>query len=103
MYNENRENRGSHSTQVPLVSKSVKAGSRLYYLDLKKCSTGDLLLNITESRKFNPGPDSQEAPTVERHKVFVYQEDLFNFRDALNEIIAYAEGRGLMNTKRPEE
>ena len=34
-----------------LFSKSIKAGQRIYYLDVKKNKRGDMYVCITESKK----------------------------------------------------
>lgn len=83
------ENRRFEDKKEPEIvySKSVKAGKRLYYLDVKKARNEDLYLCITESKKFNNGEDA--APTFEKHKVFLYKEDFSHFLEALNDVVAY--------------
>lgn len=54
-----------------LYSKTIKAGKRIYYLDVKKNFKDDLFLAVTESKKMQSG--AQVA--FEKHKIFLYQED----------------------------
>ena len=38
-----------------VYSKAIKAGKRIYYLDVKKSKKGELFLAITESKKIFQG------------------------------------------------
>lgn len=68
-----------------IVSQSIKAGKRIYYLDVKKNRKGDWFLSITESKKIVTGDDI----TYEKHKIFLYNEDLDKFQEALTKAIAF--------------
>lgn len=83
------ENRRFEEKGEPEIvfSKSVKAGKRLYYLDVKKARNEDLYLCITESKKRNMGEGME--PQFEKHKIFLYKEDFAHFTDALTEVIGY--------------
>lgn len=70
-----------------VYSKSVKAGKRIYYLDVKKARNEDLYLCITESKKHAGGEN--EAPQFEKHKVFLYREDFAHFSEALQDTMAF--------------
>ncbi len=70
-----------------LFSKSVKAGKRIYYLDVKKDRKDDLFLAITESKKKNIGSDGQVS--FEKHKIFLYKEDFEKFEEAFKEVLSY--------------
>jgi hypothetical protein len=70
-----------------LYSKAIKAGKRIYYLDVKKNLKNDLFLAITESKKVQPKDGSQ--PTFEKHKIFLYREDFEKFLDGMNDVINY--------------
>lgn len=83
---ENRRFEEKHEPEI-VFSKSVKAGKRIYYLDVKKARNEDLYLCITESKKRSQGED--EAPQFEKHKVFLYKEDFAHFMEALNETIGF--------------
>lgn len=83
------ENRRFEEKKEPEItySKAVKAGKRIYYLDVKKARNEDLYLCITESKKRSMGEG--EEPMFEKHKVFLYKEDFAHFMDALNEVMNY--------------
>ena len=73
--------------QEIVYSRSVKAGKRIYYLDVRKARNNDLYLCITESkRRQNEG---EEMPSFEKHKVFLYKEDFAHFTEGLEDVIAY--------------
>lgn len=74
-----------------VFSKSVKAGKRIYYLDVKKARNEDLYLCITESKKHMGGEN--EAPQFEKHKVFLYREDFAHFTEALQDTISFIQGQ----------
>ncbi len=72
-----------------VYSQAIKAGKRIYYLDVKKNKRDELFLSITESKKkvMGEGPD---APyTFEKHKIFLYQEDFSKFIGGLSKAIGY--------------
>jgi hypothetical protein len=75
--NDNNENRKDE-----VYSKSVRAGKRTYFFDVKTTRSGENYLTITESkRRFN---NDQGKFYYEKHKVFLYKEDFDKFVDGLN-------------------
>jgi hypothetical protein len=70
-----------------LYSQAIKAGKRIYYLDVKKNLKNDLFLAITESKKIQPKENVQSP--FEKHKIFLYKEDFDKFVDGLNDVIDY--------------
>jgi len=72
-----------------LFSKSVKAGQRIYYVDVKKSRRQELYLSITESKKLLSGDAEMPQVSYEKHKIFLYAEDFQKFRDALSEAMDY--------------
>jgi len=72
-----------------VYSRSVKAGKRIYYLDVKKARNEDLYLCITESKRKSGMED--DAPQFEKHKVFLYKEDFAHFTEGLNDVIGYVQ------------
>ena len=82
---ENRKFDEKRESEI-VYSRSVKAGKRIYYLDVKKDRTGDYYLCITESKKRQSG---EEVPQFEKHKLFLYKEDFAHFSEGLNDVIAY--------------
>ena len=87
------EERNFEERQEPEIvySRSVKAGKRIYYLDVKKARNEDLYLCITESKK-HMGPDAT-MPSFEKHKVFLYKEDFAHFVEGLQDVINYVKGQ----------
>ena len=71
-------------------SKVIKAGKRIYYLDVKKNRNGELFLAITESKRVNStDQDSENGVIFEKHKVFLYKEDFDKFTNGITEVIGY--------------
>lgn len=71
-----------------VFSRSVKAGKRIYYIDVKKDRNADLFICMTESKR-TAAAELEEAPTFEKHKVFLYKEDFSHFLDSLQDAIGY--------------
>src|SRR5688500_8233650 len=67
-----------------LFSKSVRAGKRTYFFDVKSTRGNDYYLTITESKK-RFGTDGKF--TYEKHKIFLYKEDFEKFTEGLTEAI----------------
>src|SRR5437870_5274885 len=67
-----------------IFSKSVRAGKRTYFFDVKSTKSNDYYLTITESKK-RIGDDGN--PFYEKHKVFLYREDFERFLEGLNESV----------------
>ena len=87
---ENRRFEGKTEPEI-VYSRSVKAGKRIYYLDVKKARTEDLYLCITESKRKQTG--EAEPPQFEKHKVFLYKEDFAHFTEGLNDVIAFVQNQ----------
>jgi hypothetical protein len=87
---ENRRFEGKTEPEI-VYSRSVKAGKRIYYLDVKKARNEDLYLCITESKRKQAG--EADTPQFEKHKVFLYKEDFAHFTEGLNDVIAFIQNR----------
>jgi hypothetical protein len=87
---ENRRFEGKTEPEI-VYSRSVKAGKRIYYLDVKKARNEDLYLCITESKRKQTG--EAEPPQFEKHKVFLYKEDFAHFTEGLNDVIAFVQSQ----------
>lgn len=87
------ENRRFEDRKEPEIvySRSVKAGKRIYYLDVKKARNADLYLCITESKKRMAG--DEENPQFEKHKLFLYKEDFAHFTEELNDVINFVKNQ----------
>lgn len=71
-----------------ILSKTINAGKRIYYLDVKQNRKGELFLVITESKKVITDDETQ-APRFEKHKIFLYKEDFEKFSSAFEEALSY--------------
>ena len=72
-----------------VFSKSIKAGKRIYYLDVKKNRKDEMFLAITESKKVVTGEGEDLQVSFEKHKIFLYKEDFDKFMDGMNDVISY--------------
>jgi len=71
-----------------VFSQAIKAGKRIYYLDVKKNRKDELFLAITESKKLE-SEDANTPAQFEKHKIFLYKEDFDKFVTGLNETLDY--------------
>lgn len=71
-----------------VFSKTINAGKRIYYLDVKKNRKGELFLCITESKRVY-SDETESTFQLEKHKIFLYQEDFQKFANSMNDIFAY--------------
>ncbi len=82
------EGKGQDNYRDEIYSKSVRAGKRTYFFDVKATRGNDLYLTVTESKKrFNPDGKFY----FEKHKLFLYKEDFEKFHDGLKDAIAKIE------------
>ena len=84
---EERSPRIEREDKEIVFSKSIKAGKRMYYLDVKKDRRNDLFLSITESKRKSVTEDGQFI--FEKHKIFLYKEDFDKFESAFKEALDY--------------
>ena len=90
-----------------VYSQSVKAGKRIYYMDVKKSRKDELFLAITESKKIVTGEGEDAQVSYEKHKIFLYKEYFDKFCNSLNEAVAFIKERqpyeALAPTEKAEE
>ena len=79
---EGFDNKGMDREEI--FSKSVRAGKRTYFFDVKSTRGNDYYLTVTESKK-RFGDDGKFS--YEKHKLFLYKEDFEKFVEGLNEAI----------------
>ncbi|MBI3335039.1 MAG: DUF3276 family protein [Candidatus Portnoybacteria bacterium] len=63
----------------PIASKTVKAGGKVYFLDLRETKNGAKYVQITESRR---GKDGENM----RSSLFLFADRVPEFQTALSEI-----------------
>lgn len=70
------------NSQEEIFSKSLRAGRRTYFFDVRETRAGDYYLTITESKK-----NSNEDGTFyfKKHKIYLYKEDFESFKEHLEE------------------
>lgn len=80
---------GENSDKEIVFSKSIKAGKRIYYLDVKKNRKDEMFLAITESKKIVMGEGDDSQVSFEKHKIFLYKEDFEKFITGLTQTIDF--------------
>ena len=86
-----------------VFSRTIKAGKRIYYVDVKRNRKDELYLAITESKKIVEGIDyASQKITFEKHKIFLYKEDFEKFQQGVSEAISYIEAEQGKAEPRPE-
>ncbi|MBU3854274.1 MAG: PUR family DNA/RNA-binding protein [Candidatus Paraprevotella stercoravium] len=85
---ENKKNKAESEKEI-VYSQTVKAGKRIYYIDVKKNRKDEMFLAITESKKVISGNSDEMQVNFEKHKIFLYREDFENFSQALHDAISF--------------
>ena len=87
---EKKRNRDIERNERDIVrSQAAKAGKRIYYLDVKMNRKEELFLAITESKKVTTVEGDDTQVNFEKHKVFLYREDLKKFMKALEQAVDF--------------
>ena len=84
-----RKNNGENNDKEIVYSQAIKAGKRIYYLDVKKNRKNDMFIAITESKKIVSGEGEDSQVSFEKHKIFLYKEDFEKFMNGLQQSISY--------------
>jgi len=85
MEESRKEKQGGNYRDGEVFSKSVRAGKRTYFFDVKSTKSNDYYLTITESkRRFN---NENGKFFFEKHKLFLYKEDFVKFTSGLHESV----------------
>ena len=86
-----------------IYSKSLRAGRRTYFFDVRSTRADDFYLTITESKRdFN----EDGTPFYKKHEIYLYKEDFQNFKDHLNEMVDYIikeRGEEIISLKKEEK
>ena len=69
-----------------IYSKSLRAGRRTYFFDVRSTKAGDYYLTISESKKFT---NEDGTFYFKKHKIYLYKEDFQNFSEILGEMTKY--------------
>ena len=88
-----------------VFSKAIKAGKRIYYLDVKKNRKDEMFLAITESKKIVSGEGDDSQVSFEKHKIFLYKEDFEKFMNSLlpkSKVLLNLITLKMKNRKRPK-
>lgn len=87
-----------------LFSRTVKAGQRIYYIDVKQNRRGEMYLSITESKKMLSGSPEMPQVNFEKHKIFLFREDFTKFDEALREAFNFVSSeQGEASERQPQE
>ncbi|MEZ5196646.1 MAG: DUF3276 family protein [Bacteroidales bacterium] len=93
---EELEHKEQATDRDEIFSRTVRAGKRTYFFDVKSTRSEEYYLTITESkRRFN---NDQGKFFYEKHKLFLYKEDFEKFANGLNDAIEF-----IQTGKIPEE
>lgn len=84
------ENNGQ---QNEIFSKTLRAGRRTYFFDVRSTRGGDYYLTIAESKKYYQNEQGEDKPqreddsfTYKKHKIFLYKEDFKQFKELFDEV-----------------
>jgi hypothetical protein len=87
-----------------LFSRAIKAGKRIYYIDVKQNSRNEMYLSLTESKKIVSGDPEMPQFNFEKHKIFIYPEDFEKFTSGLADAIKFIyEANGPVDQRLEEE
>lgn len=97
MTNSDSESWRPQGERDNVFSRTVKAGKRVYYLDVKRDRHDEYYIAMTESKRVQEGSET-ERPTFEKHKIFLYREDIINFLAALTDAAQFIGDRRPLTT-----
>mgnify|MGYP006134905215 CR=1 FL=1 len=66
-----------------IFSKSVRAGRRTYFFDVRSTRAEDYYMTITESKKFS---NDDGTAHYKKHKIYLYKEDFDEFAESFKEV-----------------
>lgn len=69
-----------------VFKKSVRAGRRTYFFDVRQMRDGQMYISLTESKRTR---HEDGSVSYEKHKIFLYNEDFIKFTEALNEAMSF--------------
>lgn len=86
MINHEFQQRYEKDSKEEIYSKVVRAGKRTYFFDVKETMNKDPYIVITESKRKT---DNSGKIQFDKHKIYLYKEDLVTFTQGLSDIIDY--------------
>lgn len=88
------DEQGTKGPRGEVFTKTIRAGKRTYFFDVKTTRSNEFYLTMTESKKrFD---QENEKFYFEKHKLFLYPEDFEKFADAMKEAFDF------IDTNNPE-
>ena len=85
-----------------IFSKSVRAGRRTYFFDVRATRAEDYYMTITESKRHTKEDGSFY---YQKHKIYLYKEDFDSFLESLKEVsdfIIKEKGRDVISLDKTE-
>ncbi len=85
-----------------IFSKSVRAGRRTYFFDVRSTRAEDYYMTITESKRHTKEDGSFY---YQKHKIYLYKEDFDSFLESLKEVsdfIIKEKGRDVITLDKTE-
>lgn len=76
-----------------LFSQSIKAGQRIYYIDVKKNRRDEMYVSITESKKVTTTSPDMATSSFEKHKIFIFPEDFQKFSEGFRQALEFISGK----------
>ncbi len=86
-----KKNVADMSDKEIVYSQSIKAGKRIYYVDVKRNRKDEMYIAITESKKIVTGEGEDSQVNFEKHKIFLYKEDFDKFMKGVQQAVAFIE------------
>ena len=86
-----------------IFSKSVRAGRRTYFFDVRATRAEDYYMTITESKRHTKEDGSFY---YQKHKIYLYKEDFEDFLESLKEVsdfIIKEKGRDVITLDKNED
>jgi hypothetical protein len=81
------------ATRGEVYSSKADTAKRTYFFNVKENRTGDLFLNIVESKKSRMPLGAAVEEQFERRSVIVFKEDLAAFLNGFEAAVKYIRGR----------
>ncbi len=70
-----------------VYSSKVSSGNRTYFFNIKENRTGDLFLNIVESKK------QEDERGFDRHSIIIFDDDMNAFMEEFRKAVEFIKGK----------